>query len=95
MTFAHTIGNTPYAFAGLRELPAKATPLCSGDALARVAAHSAEERVAAQFALADLPLAQFLSAQAAAQLHFYLTEARHRQLTGVSLRDEARQLEKG
>jgi len=37
--------------------------LRSGDALAGLAASSAEERVAAQFALADLPLAHFLSEQ--------------------------------
>ena len=63
MTFAHTVGNTSYAFADLRELLAKATPLRSGDVLAGVAAASAEERVAAQFALADLPLAHFLDEQ--------------------------------
>ncbi len=34
-------------------------------------------------------------AQAAAQLDFYLTEARRRQLTGVALKDEANLLEKG
>ena len=34
-------------------------------------------------------------AQAAAQLDFYLTEARRRQLTGVALKDEARLLKKG
>jgi ethanolamine ammonia-lyase large subunit len=61
MTLAHTIGNTRYTFDGLRGLLAKATPLRSGDVLAGVAARSAEERVAAQFALADLPLAHFLS----------------------------------
>jgi ethanolamine ammonia-lyase large subunit len=61
MTFAHTIGNQRYAFASLRELLAKATPLRSGDVLAGLAAESAEERVAAQFALADVPLALFLS----------------------------------
>jgi len=63
MPFAHTIGQTHYAFADLRELLAKASPLRSGDALAGIAAQSAEERVAAQFALADLPLAHFLSEQ--------------------------------
>ncbi len=63
MTFAHTIGNTRYTFADLRDLLAKATPLRSGDVLAGVAAESAEQRVAAQFALADLPLAHFLSEQ--------------------------------
>ena len=40
---------------------AKATPLRSGDALAGLAAESGEERVAAQFALADLPLTTFLN----------------------------------
>jgi ethanolamine ammonia-lyase large subunit len=60
MTFAHTIGNKSYSFADLRDLLAKATPVRSGDVLAGVAAGSAEERVAAQFALADLPLAHFL-----------------------------------
>jgi ethanolamine ammonia-lyase large subunit len=61
MTFVHTIGNVRYTFRDLRELLAKATPQRSGDALAGLTAQSAEERVAAQFALADLPLAHFLS----------------------------------
>ena len=61
MAFAANIGNTRYVFESLRELLAKATPLRSGDVLAGVAARSAEERVAAQFALADAPLALFLS----------------------------------
>jgi ethanolamine ammonia-lyase large subunit len=60
MAFASSIGNTRYTFGSLRELLAKATPLRSGDVLAGVAARSAEERVAAQFALADVPLTQFL-----------------------------------
>jgi ethanolamine ammonia-lyase large subunit len=63
MSFAHAIGNTRYTFANLRELLAKATPLRSGDVLAGVAAESAEQRVAAQYALADLPLTHFLSEQ--------------------------------
>lgn len=66
MTFTHIIGNIRYTFASLRELLAKATPPRSGDALAGVAARSAEERVAAQFALADVPLAHFLSEQVVA-----------------------------
>lgn len=61
MTYAQTIGNIRYTFGSLRELLAKASPLRSGDVLAGVAAQSAEERVAAQFALADLPLERFLS----------------------------------
>ena len=63
MSFTHTIGNRLYAFENLRELLAKATSQRSGDQLAGIAAASAEERVAAQYALADLPLAHFLSEQ--------------------------------
>jgi len=61
MGFAHSIGGTRYTFPSLRDLLAKATPFRSGDALARLAAGSGTERVAAQRALADLPLAHFLS----------------------------------
>jgi ethanolamine ammonia-lyase large subunit len=63
MTFTHRVGNINYAFADLRELLAKATPLRSGDVLAGLASESAEQRVAAQFALADLSLTHFLSEQ--------------------------------
>jgi ethanolamine ammonia-lyase large subunit len=63
MTFAHPIGATHYIFDDLRDLLAKATPLRSGDALAGIAAHSAEQRVAAQSALADLPLSHFCNEQ--------------------------------
>jgi len=59
MSYACNLGSARYTFADLRELMAKATPLRSGDVLAGVAARSAEERVAAQFVLADLPLARF------------------------------------
>ncbi len=63
MIFKHTIGNRVYSFDSLRTLLARATPMRSGDQLAGVAASSAEERVAAQCALADLPLAHFLAEQ--------------------------------
>ena len=63
MIFAHTIGGRLYTFSSLRELLAKATPLRSGDVLAGVAAGSAEERVAAQCALAGLPLKHFCEEQ--------------------------------
>jgi ethanolamine ammonia-lyase large subunit len=53
-------GARSYQFDSLRELMAKATPRRSGDELAGVAASSAEERVAAQSCLADVPLQQFL-----------------------------------
>lgn len=49
-----------YTFRDLRDLMAKATPARSGDALAGIAAEDAEERVAAQMALAELPLRTFL-----------------------------------
>ncbi|MBV9735856.1 MAG: ethanolamine ammonia-lyase subunit EutB [Acidisphaera sp.] len=60
MPHAHTIAGTRYVFADLRTLLARASPFRSGDALAGLAAGSASERVAAQCALADLPLARFL-----------------------------------
>ena len=55
-----TLGGTLYRFPDLKTLLAKASPKRSGDALAGVAAESAAERVAAQCALADLPLKVFL-----------------------------------
>ncbi len=58
--YSHTIGTSTYRFADLAALMAKATPHRAGDVLAGIAAHSAEERVAAQMALADLPLKTFL-----------------------------------
>ena len=58
--YTHTFGSRTYGFEGLRDLLAKATPARTGDALAGIAAESAEERVAAQMALADLPLETFL-----------------------------------
>jgi ethanolamine ammonia-lyase large subunit len=61
MGFAQTIGGTRFVFDDLKTLMARATPLRSGDALAGVAAGSAAERIAAQRALADLPLAHFLN----------------------------------
>ena len=57
---AVAIEGTLYAFPDLRDLMAKASPPRSGDRLAGIAAQSAAERVAAQMALADLPLATFL-----------------------------------
>jgi ethanolamine ammonia-lyase large subunit len=56
----HTLRGTTFHFPDLRRLLACATPLRSGDQLAGVAARDATERVAAQLALADLPLARFL-----------------------------------
>jgi ethanolamine ammonia-lyase large subunit len=59
-TYSATLGSSRYTFAGLKSLLAKATPMRSGDQLAGVCAETGEERVAAQFALAELPLATFL-----------------------------------
>ncbi len=61
MPHTHSIGPRRYRFDDLKALLAKASPERSGDALAGVAADSAEERMAARFALADLPLAHFLT----------------------------------
>ncbi|HBS04898.1 MAG TPA: ethanolamine ammonia lyase large subunit, partial [Leptospiraceae bacterium] len=54
------LGRNNYSFRDLKTLMARATPLRSGDELAGVAAESAEERVAAQLILSELPLKQFL-----------------------------------
>ncbi|MDR3451579.1 MAG: ethanolamine ammonia-lyase subunit EutB [Rhodoferax sp.] len=59
--YTHTVGARTYGFRDLKDLMAKATPARSGDLLAGVAAHSAQERVVAQMALAELPLATFLN----------------------------------
>ena len=60
MGFRHDVGQRRYRFDDLRCLLAKASPPRSGDLLAGVAAQSEEERVAARWALAELPLAHFL-----------------------------------
>ena len=60
MSYQITLGRSSYTFADLKTLLARATPLRSGDQLAGVAAASAEERVAAQMCLAEVPLQQFL-----------------------------------
>jgi len=60
--YSATISSERYVFPDLVTLLAKASPLRSGDVLAGIAAQSGEERVAAQYALADLPLAAFLDA---------------------------------
>ena len=59
--YSKTIGARRYTFPDLKTLLAKATPLRSGDQLAGLAAETGEERVAAQYALADLPLTTFLN----------------------------------
>ena len=60
MPFRARLGSQTYHFDSLADLLAKASPLRSGDQLAGIAAGSAQQRVAARLALADLPLATFL-----------------------------------
>src|SRR6476659_445073 len=58
--YHQTLGRKTYAFSDLKTLLAKATPDRSGDHLAGVAAENAEERIAAQLCLAEVPLQTFL-----------------------------------
>jgi ethanolamine ammonia-lyase large subunit len=60
MRLRTTIREVTYHFEDLRDLLAKASPYRSGDALAGIAATSAEQRAAAQMTLADVPLRAFL-----------------------------------
>ena len=62
MAYRTIIDGTRWTFPDLKDLLAKASPARSGDALAGIAASSAVERLAAQLALADLPLKAFLKA---------------------------------
>jgi len=59
--YRQIIDSTAYVFEDLRDLLAKATPPRSGDRLAGIAAHSAEQMIAARMALADVPLKRFLN----------------------------------
>src|SRR3954469_6063896 len=59
--YSKTIGARRYTFPDLKTLLGKATPLRSGDELAGLSAETGEERVAAQYALADLPLTTLLN----------------------------------
>ena len=60
MVYRASLGSQTHRFNTLADLMAKASPARSGDQLAGIAAESARQRVAAQLALADLPLAVFL-----------------------------------
>jgi ethanolamine ammonia-lyase large subunit len=59
--FRHTVQRRVYQFDDLRVLLAKASPARAADRLAGIAAEDETERVAARFALADLPLRHFLA----------------------------------
>ncbi len=61
MSYQHTIRQHTYLFPDLKTLLAKASPYRSGDVLAGLASLTYEERVAAQFCLADVPLKNFLN----------------------------------
>jgi ethanolamine ammonia-lyase large subunit len=60
MAYHQRIATESFTFNDLRTLLARASPERSGDRLAGVAAASARERVAAQMALAEVPLTRFL-----------------------------------
>ena len=58
--YTHDLGRQRHRFGDLKTVMACASPPRSGDALAGIAADSAERRVAARMVLADLPLKTFL-----------------------------------
>ncbi|MEU3517482.1 ethanolamine ammonia-lyase subunit EutB [Streptomyces sp. NPDC006654] len=60
-TYTATLGGERHRFGSLARLLAAASPERSGDRLAGLAAASAQERVAARWALAEVPLATFLT----------------------------------
>lgn len=61
MRYTHAIGSRTYQFDDLRMLLARASPARSGDQLAGIIAPTMQEHVAAQMALAALPLTTFLN----------------------------------
>ncbi len=61
MSFSHTVRGVVHRFDDLKTLLARASARRSGDELAGISAHTAEERVAAQMALADLPVKALLA----------------------------------
>lgn len=60
-TYRASAGGETFCFQGLAPLLGAASSLRSGDELAGLAAHSDTQRVAARYALADLPLKRFLA----------------------------------
>ncbi len=61
MAYRSTIRQHNYVFNDLKTLLAKASPHRSGDVLAGLAAESYQQRIAAQMALANVPLKAFLN----------------------------------
>ncbi len=60
MAYRHTLGGETYSFETLKDLLAAASPIRSGDQLAGLCAATDAQRVAARYALADLPCAHSL-----------------------------------
>ncbi|UMM08236.1 ethanolamine ammonia-lyase subunit EutB [Gluconobacter frateurii] len=60
MAYGCTLRGEHYTFGDLKTLMAKASPARSGDELASLSASSDAQRIAARYALADLPLNTFL-----------------------------------
>ncbi len=60
MPYRTTVASQAFQFTDLRHLLAAASPARSGDYLAGLGAESAQQRMAARHALADLPLRRFL-----------------------------------
>ncbi|MDW5265966.1 MULTISPECIES: ethanolamine ammonia-lyase subunit EutB [Acidobacteriaceae] len=61
MNFSYATHDRTYRFDDLKTLLARASPLRSGDVLAGLAAESDIERIAARYALAEVPLTHFLN----------------------------------
>ncbi len=61
MRYRTSIDQQLFAFDDLKQVMAYASPSRSGDVLAGVAATSSQERMAARYVLADVPLKQFLT----------------------------------
>ena len=61
MRYRTSIEQQLFAFDDLKQVMAFASPARSGDVLAGIAAASAQERMAARYVLADVPLKQFLT----------------------------------
>lgn len=61
MPYKYSIDQKVYSFPDLKSVLAKASPFRTGDALAGLAAESNMERIAAQYALSEIPLKDFLN----------------------------------
>lgn len=60
MRYRYSFQGETFSFANLKDLLAKASPPRSADELAQIAATTEKQRVAAQFALSEVPLKNFL-----------------------------------